>query len=207
MNTLHCDFLIYIKFFFNLFILVNPIGMIPIFTSMTNRFSDSERQKINFTANLSACIILCISLLLGKFILNFFGISLESFRISGGILILIIAISMIHNKNFFNKNKKKQKKISSDIAIIPLSIPLIAGPGTISSTILWGTKNTHFINTFLCILVICMFFSLCYIIFKLSPCFIKILGNLGIKIITKIMGILLLGLGIEFITSGIKAVV
>jgi MarC family membrane protein len=178
--------------------------MIPIFTSMTSSFSNEERSNINFLANFSACIILCISLILGGIILDFFGVSIVSFKISGGILIFITSISMINNESI-EKNIQK-KNFSSDIAIIPLAIPLIAGPGAISSTILWGTQNKNFKNIFLCILTIILFFLFCYLIFKVSPLFVKILGNLGINIIKKVMGILLLSLGVEFISSGIQSI-
>ncbi|WP_367675496.1 YchE family NAAT transporter [Buchnera aphidicola] len=204
---MHFDYLNYLKFFVNLFVLVNPIGLIPVFISITNSFSHIERENINFIANFSACIILCLSLILGKIILNFFGVSIAAFRISGGILICFISISMINNKKLIKENKIQEKKNVSDISVIPLAIPLIAGPGTISSTILWGTQNTNFLNTFLCIITIIIFFCLCYFIFRLSPFFIKILGNIGINVITKITGILLLSLGVEFILSGMELIV
>ncbi|WP_343187939.1 YchE family NAAT transporter [Buchnera aphidicola (Periphyllus koelreuteriae)] len=201
MNILNLNYLVYLNFFMSLFILVNPIGMIPIFASMTNGFSYKERNKINLVANFSAFIILCFSLFLGNSILNIFKISISSFRIAGGILIILVSLPMINNKNNVKKNIFKK-----NIAVIPLAMPLISGPGTISSTILWSTQHPYFINKIICIFFMFIFFCCCYLIFKIAPFFSQILGNVGIEIIKKIMGILLLSLGVEFIISGIKCI-
>lgn len=210
MNILNFDFTIYIKFFISLFILINPIGMIPIFFSMTNTFSDKEKNRINFIANFSACIILLISLFFGYNILNLFGISISSIKISGGLLILTIAFSMINNKNFITTytQKKRRKNIQlQNIGVIPLAMPLIAGPGAISTTIIWSTHCSSFINIIFYSIVICIFFLFCYSIFRISPFFMHFLGKVGMEIITKVMGLLLMSLGIELITSGIQFIV
>ncbi|CAL4321109.1 UPF0056 membrane protein YhcE [Buchnera aphidicola (Chaitophorus populicola)] len=211
MNILNFDFAIYIKFFISLFVLINPIGMIPIFCSMTNNFSDKERNRINFIATFSACIILIISLFFGHNILNFFGISISSLKISGGLLILFIAFSMINNQNStINQKKKiyKKKNIQlKNIGVIPLAMPLISGPGAISSTIIWSIQYPSFINMIFCSIVIGIFFLFCYSIFRISPFFMYFLGKTGMEIITKVMGLLLMSLGIELIISGLRSII
>jgi len=203
------DFSTYMKFFISLCALVNPIGMIPIFTSMTSNQSIIERNKTNLMANLSVSIILCISLFLGNTILNIFGISINSFRISGGILVIIIALSMISGKlisNMKNNKKSTNSDVSENIAVVPLAMPLIAGPGAISSTIVWSTNYSSWQNMFGCTLVIIIFSILCWLLFKAAPFFVCILGDTGINIITRIMGLLLMALGVEFIVTGIQAI-
>ncbi|CAL4320513.1 YchE family NAAT transporter [Buchnera aphidicola] len=195
--------LYYIKFFFNLFVLINPIGLIPVFISMTKSLSKKKINKINFISNFTASLILCTSLILGNFILNLFSISIQSFKISGGILISSFALNMINN---CKKKKKKTKILNKDVGIIPLAIPLIAGPGAISSTILWSSQCDNFMNLFFSIIVIFSFALFCWILFRLSPFFINFLGKTGMGIISKIMGLLLMSLGMEFIVSGIKSV-
>ncbi|NIG99215.1 MAG: YchE family NAAT transporter [Buchnera aphidicola (Periphyllus acericola)] len=204
MNIFNFDYSIYVNFFISLFVLVNPIGMIPIFTSMTNNISYRERNRINRIANFSAFIILCVSLLIGQNILDFFKISISSFRISGGILIFMTSLSMIFDKK--NVRNKKKKINLKNIAIIPLSMPLISGPGAISSTILWNNENPGFFNIIICILIMLIFFYFCYLIFEISPFFVQILGKVGIEITTKIMGLLLMSLSVEFVVSGIKSI-
>ncbi|MCW5197681.1 YchE family NAAT transporter [Buchnera aphidicola] len=208
MNILNFDFTIYIKFFISLVILINPIGMIPIFLSMTNHFSDKEKNRINLVANFSAFLILLISLFFGHSILKFFAISISSVKISGGLLILTIAFSMINNHNTSLYSKKKYTKKNNiqrhNIAIIPLAMPLIAGPGAISTTIIWSIQNSSLTNMIFFSIVIFIFFMLCYFVFRISPFFMYFFGKTGMEIITKIMGLLLMSVGIELITSGIR---
>lgn len=201
MHILTFDFSIYIKFFVSLCALVNPIGMIPIFTAMTNNQSILERNRTNLIANISASLILIISLFVGKNILNIFGISINSFRIAGGVLIISVAFSMI--SGVFAKNKDKKKE---NISVVPLAMPLIAGPGAISSTIVWSTYYSNWINLLGCSISIFLFSLVCWICFRAAPSVVDILGKTGINIITRIMGLLLMSLGIEFLNIGIKSI-
>lgn len=209
MHVAIVDLYIYIKFFIGLCALVNPIGMIPIFTTMTHGQSILERQKTNLIANISASLILIISLFFGSSILSAFNISISSFRIAGGVLIISIAFSMISG-DFIKKIKEikenQKNKTLENISVIPLAMPLIAGPGAISSTIVWSTYYPTWINLFGCSLVIFLFSLVCWLCFQAAPCVVKILGKTGINIITRIMGLLLMALGIEFITIGISSV-
>ncbi|QCI21569.1 YchE family NAAT transporter [Buchnera aphidicola (Hyadaphis tataricae)] len=206
MNISILDLSIYIKFLIGLCALVNPIGMIPIFTTMTNGQSILERKKTNVIANFSASLILIISLFFGSAILSAFGISINSFRIAGGILIISIAFSMISG-DFINKIKSTKEKPdnqnSANISVIPLAMPLIAGPGAISSTIVWSTYHSNWMSLCICSGFIVLFSCICWLCFQAAPCVVNILGQTGINIITRIMGLLLMSLGIEFITTGI----
>ncbi|WP_343184201.1 YchE family NAAT transporter [Buchnera aphidicola (Ceratovacuna keduensis)] len=202
------DIFLYISFFLNLFILINPIGMIPIFISITSDQSSKERKITNYKVNITVFFILLFSLFFGYKILNIFGISIHSFRIAGGILITSMAMSMINDK-IYRKNKNFNKKnnlnkIKKDISIVPLAIPLIAGPGVISSIIIWSTKHNNILNLIFCSIIIAIFSYICWTLFNLSNFFIKIFGENGINIITKIMGILLMASGIEFLIHEIK---
>ena len=143
------DFSAYFKFFIGLFALVNPVGIIPVFISMTSYQTAAVRNKTNLTANLSVAIILLTSLFLGDAILQIFGISIDSFRIAGGILVVTIAMSMISGKlgeDKQNKQEKSETAIRESIGVVPLALPLMAGPSvqplsgarvTIASPILW----------------------------------------------------------------------
>lgn len=204
------DLSAYISFFFSLFALVNPIGMIPIFTSMTNFQSIEERNQTNFTANLAVIFILLFSLLFGNIILDLFNISLSSFRISGGILIISIAFSMVNGKLIAsikdNNNKNVKNSFTDSIAVVPLAMPLIAGPGAISATIIWSTHYSSWINTLGCTITIILFSLLCWCLFKIAPLIANIIGESGINIMTRIMGLLLMSIGIEFIVAGLKSI-
>lgn len=202
------DFSGYIKFFGGLFALVNPIGILPVFISMTSHQPEVVRNKTNVTANLSVSIILCISLFLGDVILHIFGISIDSFRIAGGILVTTIAMSMISGKlgeHKQNKQEKSETVIGENVGVVPLALPLMAGPGAISSTIVWSSHYQNWENLFGITLTIAIFCFCCWLLFRAAPLVMKLLGQTGINVITRIMGLLLMALGIEFIVTGIKA--
>ncbi|XBC39460.1 MAG: YchE family NAAT transporter [Buchnera aphidicola (Nurudea shiraii)] len=210
MNIPIFDFSIYISFFFSLFALVNPIGMIPIFTSITNTQSKKERNKTNFTANLAVICILFFSLLFGNVILDLFNISLNSFRIAGGILIISIAFSMVSGKFIDSikdsKNKNLKNNLTKNIAVVPLAMPLIAGPGAISATIIWSTHYSSWINTLGCTITIILFSFLCWCLFKIAPLIVNFIGENGINIMTRIMGLLLMAIGVEFIIIALRSI-
>ena len=211
------DFPVYFKFFIGLFALVNPVGIIPVFISMTSYQTAAARNKTNLTANLSVAIILWISLFLGDTILQLFGISIDSFRIAGGILVVTIAMSMISGKlgeDKQNKQEKSETAVRESIGVVPLALPLMAGPGAISSTIVWGTRYHSISYLFGFFVAIALFalccwglFALCcWGLFRMAPWLVRVLRQTGINVITRIMGLLLMALGIEFIVTGIKGI-
>ncbi|MDR7342622.1 MarC family membrane protein [Pantoea alhagi] len=208
MNTLALDLSGYIKFFVGLFALVNPIGIIPVFISMTSYQPAAERNRTNLTANLAVAIILWTSLFLGDAILHVFGISIDSFRIAGGILVVTIAMSMISGKlgeDKQNKQEKSETAVRESIGVVPLALPLMAGPGAISSTIVWSTRYHSWINLLAFSIAIALFAFCCWLLFRAAPMMVRVLGQTGINVITRIMGLLLMALGIEFIVTGLKA--
>ncbi|KLN96728.1 YchE family NAAT transporter [Moellerella wisconsensis] len=199
----------YIKFFIGLFALVNPVGVLPVFISMTNYQTIADRNKTNLVANGSVAIILCISLLVGDLILKLFGVSIDSFRIAGGILIVTIAMSMINGKlgeDKQNKQEKSESAIRESVGVVPLALPLMAGPGAISSSIVWASRWQGWQN-FLGLALTCIIFAFCcWLLFRSASLLVRFLGQTGINVITRIMGLLLMALGIEFIVTGIKAI-
>lgn len=203
------DFSGYIKFFVGLFALVNPVGILPVFISMTSYQGAVGRNKTNMTANLSVAIILCTSLFLGDGILHLFGISIDSFRIAGGILVVSIAMSMISGKlgeDKQNKQEKSETAIRENVGVVPLALPLMAGPGAISSTIVWSSRYHNWENLLGFTLAIAFFSFCCWLLFRAAPLVMKLLGQTGINVITRIMGLLLMALGIEFIVTGVKTI-
>lgn len=217
MNFFNTELYVYIKFFISLFTIINPIGMIPIFISLTNTQTSNERNKTNIKANFTALIILLFSLFYGCYVLNVFNISIESFRIAGGILIFTIALSMINGtllknkscvtfKNNLSNMNKQKKSFAKEIAIMPLAMPLIAGPGAISSVILWRMQysNYYYLIGFSFVIVLFSFF--CWLVFKISPYITAIIDEIYITIINRIMGLLLLALAVECVFNGIKSI-
>lgn len=202
------DIQIYIKFFIGLFALINPIGILPIFISMTSYQDASSRNKTNLTANVSVAIILTVALLVGGFILQMFGISIKSFQVAGGLVVIIIAFSMINGKlgeHKQNKEERSESVIRDNIAVVPLALPLMAGPGAISSMVVWSTRYPDWMHLLGFIVTSFIFSACCWLLFRSAPIMIRLLGQTGINVVTRIMGLLLMSLGVEIMVSGLKS--
>ena len=162
------DFPVYFKFFIGLFALVNPVGIIPVFISMTSYQTAAARNKTNLTANLSVAIILWISLFLGDTILQLFGISIDSFRIAGGILVVTIAMSMISGKlgeDKQNKQEKSETAIRESIGVVPLALPLMAGQGDQFNYRLGNALSQHWLS----VRLFCGNCIVCFMLLGLIP--------------------------------------
>lgn len=203
------DIQLYIKFFIGLFALVNPVGILPVYISMTDNQDRIQRSKTNQMANMSVAIILIASLFVGNSILHFLDISINSFRIAGGIVVVVIAMTMINGKLGEQKQTKQELTesiIKDNVAVVPLALPLMAGPGAISSMIVWNSRYgewQHFIGFIIAIIIFCF---CCWILFKSAPLITRVLGQTGINVVTRIMGLLLMAIGIEFVISGLRGV-
>ncbi|WP_117233346.1 YchE family NAAT transporter [Vibrio maerlii] len=205
MNTI--EFAIYLQFFLGLVAAVNPIGIMPVFVSLTGHMDPEERNKTAVTANLAVAIILIVSLLAGQLLLDMFSISLDSFRVAGGLLLMSIAFSMMSGKLGEDKQNKQEKSeyISKEqIGVVPLAMPLMAGPGAISSTIVYGSRYPSTMDTIGIIISIGAFCACSWLLFRSAPIIVRFLGQTGINVITRIMGLILGSLGIEFIASGLR---
>ncbi|MGF1686654.1 YchE family NAAT transporter [Photobacterium japonica] len=199
---------IFLQFFVGLIAAVNPIGIMPIFVSLTSHMSPEERNKTALTANIGVAVILTVSLLAGQMLLDMFSISLDSFRVAGGLLLLTIAFSMMSGKLGEDKQNKEERSESisrEQIGVVPLAMPLMAGPGAISSTIVYGSRHPDMASTVGIALTIVLFATSCWLLFRAAPLIVRVLGQTGINVITRIMGLILAALGIEFIANGLRA--
>ncbi|MHB1083405.1 MAG: NAAT family transporter [Thiobacillus sp.] len=139
------DYAQYVKIFIDLLAILNPLGVIPLFISMTADENAKQRRKTIDMVAIGVTIILLVSLFLGEHLLSFFGITIDSFRVGGGILVLLMAIAMLHAKTSLvqQTDKEANEAIEKEsVAIVPLAMPLLAGPGAISTVILTGTITT-----------------------------------------------------------------
>lgn len=197
----------YIKIFVSLIAIVNPIGAMPIFIELIAGVKDRQRNRIVNSVAVTVCIILLVSLYFGEFILEFFGISIYSFRVGSGILIMLMAISMMHAKISPISQTREEANESHDresIAIVPMSIPLLAGPGAISAVIIDAHRGTGFMHYAVITLVIALLSLVLWIVLKLSPYLSRNISATGINIFTRIMGLILAAIAVEFIANGVK---
>ncbi|MFH1671834.1 MAG: YchE family NAAT transporter [Pseudomonadota bacterium] len=201
------DYTEYLKIFVALVAIVNPVGAIPIYVSLTAELTEHDRKKMSFVIPVAVTIILLVSLFFGELILSLFGITINSFRVGGGILLLIISVSMLHAKTSATKQTQEelQESESKDsVAIVPLATPLLAGPGAISSVILYSHKSAGALHYALVVTDILLLGLLLWTAFKLTPWISKNISKTGINIFTRIMGLILAAIAVEFIANGLK---
>ena len=201
------DYAEYIKIFVGLLAIVNPFGAIPIFISITaGETSDQRRNTVNLVA-FGVTVILLVALFLGEWLLRFFGITIDSFRVGGGILILLMAIAMLHAKISPVRQTEEEADESIEkesVAIVPLAMPLLAGPGAISTIILAAHKSHSIAHYLVIALGITLLSLVVWGVLRLSPWITGRISATGINIFTRIMGLILAAIAIEFIANGIK---
>ncbi len=194
------DLAIFLQFFLGLVAAVNPVGIMPVFVSLTGHMTVEEKHKTATTANTAVAIILVVSLFGGQMLLDMFSISLDSFRVAGGLLLLSIAFSMMSGKLGEDKQNKQEKSeyVSREqVGVVPLAMPLMAGPGAISSTIVYGSRYPDMMDTFGIAVTIVLFCFCTWLLFRSAPLIVRFLGQTGINVITRIMGLILGALGNE----------
>jgi multiple antibiotic resistance protein len=190
-----------------LFAIVNPIGSVPIFISATDGWEQKQKMRTANVVALTVFLVLGASALFGEGILDFFSISIPSFQVGGGILILLIAINMLHAKQSHSKQTPEEAKTMEErdvIAIVPLSIPLLAGPGAISSMIIAAQDSATVgaqLSLLMPILVVAL---LVWLSLRLSSYIAGKLGTIGINIVTRLMGLILAAMAVEFIAHGLS---
>lgn len=197
----------YIKIFITLLAVVDPIGAMPIIAGLAPHGGRSELNSIAGTAALTVAAILLIALFVGEELLYFFGISINSFKISGGILLMLMALSMLQaktGKTAPNLQEAEALENHRSLAIVPVSMPLLAGPGAISAVILYaqmGDSLEHYLLIGLDILIVVL---ILWAVIRFIPWLTRRLGQTGINVFTRLMGLILSALAIEFMANGLK---
>lgn len=197
----------YIKIFIALLAVVDPLGVMPIIAGLTARYTRADLKRTARTVSLTVMTILLLALYSGEGLLSFFGISIHSFKVSGGILLMLMAISMLQAKTsetVQTKTEAQEGEAKQEIALVPLSMPLLAGPGAISTVILYaqnGSSGMHFILMSLDIVLVTL---ILWGVIRCIPWLTERLSQTGINIFTRLMGLILSALAVEFIAAGIK---
>jgi multiple antibiotic resistance protein len=187
-----------------LFAIVNPIGGVPIFISATESWPQHDRTRAIRTISLTVFFVLVVSGFLGDKILEFFGISIPSFQVGGGVLLLLMAITMMNGRSTSSVSDATNLAAEREaVAIVPLSVPLLAGPGAISSMIIAAQQHHGFWWHVWLIAPVAVIAVLTWGILMLSFAIADRLGNIGISIVTRLMGLILAAMAIEFMAHGL----
>lgn len=197
------------KLFAALFAIMNPLTNLPVFLSLTEGRSPRERNAIALTGAATTFVILVVTLLAGSRILDFFGITVDDFRISGGLLILFIALSMLHvqpSRAHHASEEAEEGKEKDNPGVFPLALPLLAGPGSMTTVIVFAHKAQGMPGLLTCVAVILAVCALIYGTFGVGGGIARWLGATGMNIVTRIMGMLLAAIAVGMMAEGLAGV-
>ena len=188
--------------FMGFFAIMNPIANTPVFLGLVGDRSEAERKKIAKTSCVTAFIIVAFFVILGKYLFQLFGITIPAFKITGGILLFYVGFEMLQSKPL---SIHHQQNVEPDdgVAISPLAIPILAGPGTIV-TAMSNVTGGSFLQAAIVIVIFTVMIFLTYLAFKTSELIVKKIGNHLILVIGKIMGLILAIMGTGMVIDGIN---
>lgn len=189
------------------FTLTNPVGTMPIFMTMTADMNVAQRNAIAKKATIVSFVTLIIFAFSGQLLFKFFGISVDSFRIAGGIIFFAVGWDMLQARIVKVKLKEEDiKTYANDISITPLAIPMLCGPGSITNAIVLMEDAGSFDKKIVLISSIACIYILTYLIFRASTKINKLLGETGNNVLMRLMGLILMVIAVEFTFSGLKPI-
>ena len=189
--------------FVTLFVIIDPIGLAPLFIAITQGMSQKKRRSIALRAVTVGGAVLLLFSIFGESLLSFVGISMPAFRIAGGVLLFLTALEMLFNRRTKRREDQSEDDAADDPSVFPLAIPLIAGPGAITSVILMTNTHPGWLGISEVTLVMAAVLLLVYLMFSIGTLLERLLGKIGINVITRILGMLLAALAVQFVMEGI----
>jgi len=192
--------------FTSVFTIVNPIGGLITFISLTSGMKSAERTYIAGRSVMIACVLAMVFALSGELILRIFGITVDALRIAGGILIFLVAVDMMHartSRESVTKEELTDASKKDDISVFPIAMPLLTGPGTITTVIVLIRTGKTLELKIMTLLAILLTFALSYLIFRFADRVKTLLGVVGALVVTRVMGLLLAAIAVNFVSVGI----
>lgn len=193
--------------FASLFTMVNPVGVIPVYTAMTTHLTPQESRKVALKAVLTAFLILMLFALTGRFIFQFFGISADSLRVVGGVIFFIMGYELLQARLTRTQfDDETTQEYASDIAITPLGIPVICGPGAIASVIILMDQAKSAFESGIVLGVIIVIMGMTHLLLLGSKQVMKLIGENGNKVMMRLMGLIVMVIAVEFFFSGLRPI-
>ena len=188
--------------------IVNPIGAVPFFIHFTAGFTGEQRRRTMRVASFTAFVVIAVSALAGLRIIEFFGISIASFQVGGGTLLLISSLAMLNAQPGESKPSdvdEGQQKVDAgaSIAVVPLAIPLLTGPATISTMVIYAEKTRHWWEQAALVGYGVVIGLITFAVFAASGRIAKVLGRTGINVMTRLMGLILAAMAVELLADGL----
>jgi multiple antibiotic resistance protein len=193
----------YVKLSIGLLAICNPLSTLPVYLALTEQFSSSQKKRTVLVSASAFVVILILFTFMGEVILQFFGITIEAFRIAGGIYLLLMAMEMIRGKS---SSVHKQTPNAADmysIGIVPLAIPLTAGPGAMSTIIVYAHRHISLAHDLLVSAVVVTVGIIFYLMLWFAPLASKMVGKAGLTVFNRFMGLIIAAIAVEFIIDGL----
>jgi len=192
--------------FVAIFVIVDPFAVVPVYLALTDRFSPEGIAHTRKKAALVAFGVLAVFALTGLSIFNLFGVTLPAFQIAGGILLLLLGISQLNNTRDRVKPEETTEGMErDDVSVFPLGTPLLAGPGAISTVVLLSTQAHSPLRTVGLMLALVLAMVASYLCLKAAPMLIRILGKTGLNLFTRVMGLILTAIAVQFMLNGFRS--
>tara|TARA_B100000405_G_scaffold298696_1_gene256000 strand:+ start:666 stop:1310 length:645 start_codon:yes stop_codon:yes gene_type:complete len=193
-----------------LFTVVNPLGITPIFAAMTEKFSNDDQKRIAQKGILTGSIVLIVFTLLGSFIFRFYGITVEAFQIMGGVIFFRSGLRMLDaqvGRSRTTQSERDEFKDGDELAISPIGVPLITGPGAITGVVILSGKGTSEYSILVLLLSVIITMSLFYLILRAGNYLAKRIGIAGMRVIERMMGLILMVIAVQFIINGVETII
>jgi multiple antibiotic resistance protein len=199
------DLAFFITAFTTLFVVIDPFGTTPIFVALTQDMDAKTRRKTAIRSCLTAVFILIAFAAFGEAVLGFVGISMPAFRVAGGALLFLTALDMLFERRTKRREDRAEEEEHPDPSVFPLAIPLIAGPGSIATIILLAGQHPGILGIFEACIVMLAVMAVVLTFFLSGGLIARALGKTGLNVLTRLLGMLLAALSVQFILDGLKA--
>ena len=193
--------------FTTLFIIIDPPGLAPVFIALTSGMTDRQRRAIAIRAFVVSVVLMMVFLFSGEAVLAFIGISMDAFRIAGGILLFLTALDMLFQKRQARREENAaegQAEHHDDPSVFPLALPLIVGPGAITTVILLAGQAQGAADLTAIAAMIIFVLLIVLVAFFIAPAIERALGKTGLNIVTRLLGMLLAALAVQFVLDGLR---
>lgn len=205
------DFLFLVTVYVAVFSVLNPIGAIPTLISLTSNYTPEERRKVIERSITVAGGVIIGFMFIGVYIFDVLGISISDFELAGGVLLFKVAFDMLQGKTSNTKltaDEEKESLSKDEIGVVPLGMPLLAGPGTITTTMIYfNLRSTGLEDKVMVFAAVILVIISAFIVLRSSTLLFKRLGRTGSMIISRVMGLLLAAIGVEFMANGIISII
>lgn len=202
---------VYAEIFLSIFAIVDPVGALPFFVALTDGFEEVDRRIVLRRAVLVLGGVLVLFALLGRFLFAAFGFTLGAFEIAGGILLFVVAFDMLQGEvtrtKFTAQDHEAASQRRDELAVVPLGIPLLAGPGAISTVMIYegsaGSDPLVIVATFVAIVLTA---AVTFLVLRFGQPILRAIGRVGVMAMTRVLGLILAALGVQFVLNGVVAV-